>query len=86
MLLKKLVMHGVTSIEPKWFSRYLTGLKQVVKFHQETSEFCDITCGAPQGSVLGLILFLPFINDISNFAVEGCVSNMYAGDVIMCNQ
>ena len=36
-----------------------------------------------RGSVLGLILFLPFINDISNFAVEGCVLNMYAGDVII---
>ena len=37
----------------------------------------------PQGSVPGPILVLLFINDISNFAVEGCVLNMYADDVII---
>ena len=36
-----------------------------------------------KGSVLGPILFLLFINDISNFAVEVCVLNMYADDVII---
>ena len=60
----------ITSTELKWFSSYLKGRKQVVKFHQETSELCDITCGVPQGSVPGPILLLSFINDISNFAVE----------------
>ena len=73
-------MYGITSTELKWFSSYLSVRKQVVKFHQETSEFCDIV---PQGSVLGPILFLLFINDISNFAVEGCVLNRYADDVII---
>ena len=63
----------------------MRGRKQVVKFHQETSQFCDITCGVPQGSVLGPILFLLFINDISNFAVEACVLNMYADDLYTSN-
>ena len=76
-------MYGITSTELKWFSSYLRGRKHVVKFHQETSEFCDITCGVPQGSVPGPILFLLSINDISNFAVEACVLNMYGDDVIM---
>ena len=58
-------------------------VNKLSKFHQETSEFCDITCGVPQGSVQCPILFLLFINDISNFAVEGCVLNMYADDVII---
>ena len=81
--LKKLEMYGITSTELKWFFSYLRRHKQVVKFHQETSAFCDITCGVPQGSVPDPILFLLFINDISNFAVEGCVLNMYADDVII---
>ena len=82
-MLKKLEMYGITSTELKWFSSYLRGRKQVVKFHQETSEFCDITCGVPQGLVLGPIPFLSFINDISNFTVQDCVLNMYADDVII---
>ena len=76
-------MYGITSTEVKWFFSYLSGRKQVVKFHQETSKFCDITCGVPHGSVLGPILFLLFINEISYFAVEGCVLNIYAEDVII---
>ena len=84
ILLKKLEMYGITCTELKGFSSYLRGRKQIVKFHQETtSEFCDITCGVPQGSVLGPILFLLFINDISNFTVVGCVLNMYVDDVII---
>ena len=57
ILLKKLEMYGITSTELIWFSSYLSERKQVVKFHQETSEFCDITCGVPQGSVLGPICY-----------------------------
>ena len=83
ILLKKLEMYGITITELKWISSDLRGRKQFVKFDQETSEFCDITCGVPQGSVPGPILFLLFNNDISNFAVEGCVLNMHADDVII---
>ena len=82
ILLKKLEMYGITGTELKRFSSYIKGRKQVVKFHQETSECCDITRGVPQGSVPGPISFFLFINDISNLAVEACVLNMYADDVI----
>ena len=76
------MVHGITSTEPKRFSSYIRGRKQV-KLHQETSEFCYSTCGVPHRSVLGPIMFLSFINDISNFTVEGCVLNTYADDVII---
>ena len=50
---------------------------------QESSELKELNSGGPQGSVLGPLLFLLFINDVSNFATDGCVLNMYADDVII---
>ena len=83
ILLKELETYGIINTELKWFSSYPRGRKQVVKFHQETSEFCDISCGVPHGPIPGPILFLTFTNDISNFAVEACVLSIYADDVII---
>ena len=83
ILLKKLKMYGIIGTESNWFSSYLNGRKQFVNFNNETSESCEITCAVPQGSVFCPILFLLFINDISNFAAESCVLNMYADDVII---
>ena len=57
--------------------------KQMVYFQQDCSDFQDVYSGVPQGSVLGPLLFLLFINDVSNFTTEGCVLNMYADDVII---
>ena len=48
-----------------------------------TIEICNVNEWVPQDSILGPILFLLFINDISNFTTEGCVLNMYADDVII---
>ena len=53
--------------------------KQVL-CHNELSCFVDVTCGVPQGSVLGPFLFLLFINDISQFTTDGCLTNLYADD------
>ena len=76
-------MNGITGNELNWFSSYLKNCKQMVYFQQDCSDFQDIYSGVPQGSVLGPLLFLLFINDVSNFPTEGCVLNMYANDVII---
>ena len=76
-------MYGITGNELDWFSSYLKNRKQMVFFQQDSSDFQEVYSGVPRGSVLGPLLFLLFINDVSNFTTEGCALNMYAADVII---
>ena len=83
LLLKKLSLYGIKNIELEWFKSYLHQRQQAVLCNGKLSSFVDISSGVPQGSVLGPFLFLLFINDISNFAVNGCLINLFADDTII---
>ena len=65
ILLTKLEHYGVEGIPLQLLKNYLTNRKQYVKFHDVNSNVLPINTGVPQGSILGPLLFIIYINDFA---------------------
>ena len=79
IILQKLAKYGVDQDALKWFKSYLTNCLQRCYVNNHLSSASPLNCGVPQGSIIGPLLFLIYINDLPNCLSLGS-PRMYADD------
>ena len=84
VLLEKLKYYGIRGIENNWFKSYLSNRNQFVFVSGEKSDIKIIKHGVPQGSVLGPLLFILYINDLKS-AIRNCNTFLFADDTCLLN-
>ena len=82
ILSNKLEHYGVRGTALEWINSYLNNRKQCVKYNNTTSSLKDINCSIPQGSSLGPLLFIIYINDIS-YSSNFFKYSLYADDSVL---
>ena len=79
ILISKLKHYGLKDPALSWFNSYLSNRSQKVTLNGHTSDSRSISCGVPQGSILGPLLFLIYINDM-NKAINNSTVYHFAND------
>ena len=82
ILIEKLRLSGIRNNVLKWCISYLSNRFQCTLANGTISSTLPVSCGVPQGSVLGPLFFLVYVNDIQN-AVTDCGIKLYADDTVL---
>jgi hypothetical protein len=82
ILLTKLSFYGIQNASLRWFSSYLSNRKQYVSFNNSTSDLLPNDIGVPQGSILGPLLFIIYVNDLCHIT-QNFTPILYADDTTL---
>ena len=85
ILFQKLEHYGIQEVDLQWFQSYISNRKQFARIDGVDSSIKNINIGAPQGSCLGPLLFLFFINDLP-YSVKNAKVSMYSDDTSLALQ
>ena len=73
--INKLAYYGFRGVTLNLIESFLINHKQYVSVNGFDSHILDVVCGVPQGSTLGPLLFLIYINDVNHFADDPCITH-----------